>query len=402
MAGNPSRARRSEDYRRALANRVREKSKELEDLIFDRICALEEGSESPPNRSFGGLRPLIRCLIEYGAVALELGERQCPPPPAAALEHARKAAWVAASARLLPDRYLASRTVFNQFLRRESRSVDRYENGVLSQIQESNDVIFERLFRLVGDEFEQELKRKRRSAATKQLDCIRALLAGELMEAPDLVYRFEDTHIGVIGSGRDVEPAIRQLARFLDGQQLLVRPSPYRAWAWIGSSRDIESPLLEQYAQMDFPFSARLALGEPQPGLGGWRRTHRQARAAFPATIRGDNPVVRYSNVALLTATADDSLLSSFLLENYLAPLSRARDGGETLKATLRAYFSVDRQISSAATLLRVKRHTVRRRLDDVEALLGRRLDICAVELEVALRLEALHALPEASTPGSA
>lgn len=400
MAGNPSRARRSEEYRRALAERVREKSQELEDLIFDRIRTLEEHSEAEANRSFGGLRPLIRSLVEYGAVAIELGERQCPPVPAAALEHARKAAWTTASPRILPDRYLASRTVFSQFVRREGRSVEGYVDEVLSHIQESGDVIFEHLFRLVSEELEQELKRKQRSTATKKLERVKALLSGELMEVPDLDYRFEATHVGVIGSGKDVDPAIQQLTRFLDGQLLLVKPSPYRAWAWIGSRQDIERPLLEQLAQMDFPFSARLSLGEPQPGLVGWRRTHRQAKAAFPAAARGDDPLVRYSKVALLTATADDGLLSNFLWEHYLAPLSSTRDGGQTLKATLRAYFSVDRRISSAATLLDVKRHTVRKRLDYVEELLGHRLDNCGIELELALRLEALHPIPETSAPG--
>ncbi|MGN6254947.1 MAG: PucR family transcriptional regulator [Solirubrobacterales bacterium] len=366
---------------------MREKSQELEDLIFDRIRTLEEHSEAEASRSFGGLRPLIRSLVEYGAVAIELGERQCPPVPAVALEHARKAAWTTASPRLLPDRYLASRTVFSQFVRREGRSVEGYVDEALSHIQESGDVIFEHLFRLVSEELEQELKRKQRSTATKKLERVKALLSGELMEVPDLDYRFEATHVGVIGSGKDVDPAIRQLARFLDGQLLLVTPSPYRVWAWIGCSRELGSAFLEHFAQMDFPFSARLSLGEPRSGLAGWRRTHRQANAAV-ASLTPERPIVRYAEIAVLAPLANDDLAPDFLKEKFLAPLMSNGKDRQGLCETLRAYFSMGRNRTSAAAVLGISRQTVSQRLQTVESRLGQPLDVCGDALWLALQLE--------------
>jgi DNA-binding PucR family transcriptional regulator len=100
--------------------------------------------------------------------------------------------------------------------------------------------------------------------------------------------------------------------------------------------------------------------------------------------------VVRYREVALLAAALRDDVLSSSLNEIYLAPLAQERDGGATLRQTLRAYFAAERNVSSAAARLEVSRKTVRSRLRAIEQRVGRSLDACAAEMEIALRLQRL------------
>jgi DNA-binding PucR family transcriptional regulator len=78
------------------------------------------------------------------------------------------------------------------------------------------------------------------------------------------------------------------------------------------------------------------------------------------------------------------------LRQLYLEPLAGERDGGEVLRETLRAYFEAERNVSSAAAALGVKRHTVTNRLRAAEEKLGRSLNVCAGELDVALHLEDL------------
>ena len=96
---------------------------------------------------------------------------------------------------------------------------------------------------------------------------------------------------------------------------------------------------------------------------------------------------MRYAEVALLASMLRDDLLVSSLEEIYLAPLARERDGGVVARATLRAYFATERNVSSAAAVLGVSRQAVGRRLKAIEQRLGRPLNECAVEIEAALRL---------------
>jgi DNA-binding PucR family transcriptional regulator len=85
-----------------------------------------------------------------------------------------------------------------------------------------------------------------------------------------------------------------------------------------------------------------------------------------------------------------DDLLATSLRQLYLEPLAEERDGGETLRETLRAYFAAERNVSSAAAALSVNRHTVTSRLRTIEKRLGRPLSTCATEIDAALRLEDL------------
>jgi hypothetical protein len=388
------RARAEADYRRALAHRLREKSIELEDAIFDRIRAHEESSEQP-DRSFEGLRLLIRSLVEYGAVAVECGERKCPPPPPAALEHARKAAWASMPPLTFHARYLAARSVFDRFLRQEARSVDGYVEGALAPIQESNDLIFECLFQIVGKELERELQRKRRSTATQQLERVQALLAGELLEAPELGYDFEATQIGIVGSGEGVASHVKQALGSLGRNLLLVQPSPQKCWAWVGTRSHLPSAQLEQALSAGCPASARIALGEPAPGITGWRQTHREAAAGLVVASRLKRPVVRHSEFLILAAILNNPVLSAALEAKYLTPLSEGSNGGKSPLKTLQAYYEANRSGKSAAAALNVSPQTVSNHLRWAEDLLGCRLDDCALELEAAVLLAgALESAP--------
>ena len=130
-----------------------------------------------------------------------------------------------------------------------------------------------------------------------------------------------------------------------------------------------------------------VALGEPAGGLTGWRFSHLQAKAALPIAAR-EGGVVRFADVTLVAALRRDELISTSLRRLYLDPLEAGRDGGETTRETLRAWFRCERNISSTAAALGVDRRTVRNRLRVVEAQVGRPLAEVALDLELALRLD--------------
>jgi len=90
----------------------------------------------------------------------------------------------------------------------------------------------------------------------------------------------------------------------------------------------------------------------------------------------------------VVRALRRDELISTSLRRLYLDPLEAGRDGGETTRETLRAWFRCERNISSTAAALGVDRRTVRNRLRVVEAQVGRPLAEVALDLELALRLD--------------
>jgi DNA-binding PucR family transcriptional regulator len=60
-------------------------------------------------------------------------------------------------------------------------------------------------------------------------------------------------------------------------------------------------------------------------------------------------------------------------------------------RRTLRAYFAAERNVSSAAAALGVRRQTITSRLHVIEERLGRSLGVYATELDAALRLACLE-----------
>jgi DNA-binding PucR family transcriptional regulator len=147
---------------------------------------------------------------------------------------------------------------------------------------------------------------------------------------------------------------------------------------------------LERLLPSVLPPCSALALGEPGEGPGGWRLSHRQARAALPIAARSPERFVRYADVALAASILQDDLLATSLRQIYFAPLEGERDGGEVARETLRAYFAAGRNVSSAAVALGVNRNTVASRLRAIEARTGQPLTSRAAEFEAALRLDDL------------
>ena len=197
-------------------------------------------------------------------------------------------------------------------------------------------------------------------------------------------------HLGLVAVGLDAAPTIEEAAGAADCQALLVDAAGGMLWGWFGSpnggGRDPAEALLGQR----WTPGITLAIGEPGEGPAGWRRTHRQARAALAVACAGGGSPVRYRDVALLASALRDELLAASLLELYLEPLEGSREDGETLRRTLRAYFQANRNLSRTGETVGATRQAVARRLQAIETRLGRPISECGPELELALRYEAL------------
>lgn len=373
-----------EEARSQLAEGLRARRDEIEQATLTRVFALSEPSEAANPEYAHGLRASVSAALEHGLGALGRSDQRTLAIPAVLLAQARLAARNGISLDTVLRRYLAGYTLLGDFLLQEAEQSQALNGAELQRLLRAQAALFDGLLAAVSEEYAHEERGRLRSSEQRRADRVRRLLDGELLDTSDLAYDFDAHHLGAIASGLRAEDAIRELSASLECRLLVVHREEGSAWGWLGSRRPLDPVALSSSPRLG---RVAIAIGEPASGLSGWRLTHRQARAALPIALRDPSRVVRYSDVALLASMLRDDLLITSLRDIYLTPLAHERDGGETARETLRAYFAADRNVSSAAAALGVSRQAVGRRLRSIEECVGRPLSSCAAELEAALRL---------------
>jgi hypothetical protein len=391
---------RFEEVRKSLVGGLRERRSEIEQATLTRIRSISDTAESPDIEYIDGLPAVVSAALEHGIAAVERGEDRPQPIPTALLSQARLAARNGIRLETVLRRYLAGYTLLGDFIVEESERLGPLRGNSLKQLLRVQAAVLDRLISAVSEEYAREAKTRPGSVEQRLVERIRQLLAGELVDTSGLAYDFEACHLGFVGTGPRAADAISAIAKVADGRPLLVRHDKVTVWGWLGFRRGLDQEELGTLVSRTVPAGVTIAIGEPGEGLAGWRLTHRQAQAALPIALRSDEAVVRYCDVALVASMLRDDLLTASLRELYLEPLVDERDGGAVARRTLEAYFSAERNISSAAAILGVSRQAVSRRLRAVEERIGRPLSACAAELEAALRVGNITSRPASPTTG--
>jgi hypothetical protein len=363
---------------------------EIEQTVLARVYSVSNPDDMADPDYALGLRSAVSAAVGYGIAALEDGAGRPAPVPAELLSQARRAARGGVPLDGVLRRYVAGHALLGEFIVQEAEGSSEALSACLGEALRAEAASLDHLIAAVAAEYRDEIEAKARSLHQRRTERARKLLAGELSDAGELDYDLDAWHLGAIAVGAEAERAVRNLAGALDRRPLLIRHSEGILWAWLGGARTLDPDDLESLAGWGWPEAVRVAIGEPAQGLPGWRFTHRQAAVALPIAQRGANPHVRYADVALLASAMHDEVLSASLRDLYLAPLAADRDGGATLRQTLRAYFTAQRNVSSAAAALGVSRKTITARLHTAERLISRPLHVCAAELEAALGLQEL------------
>lgn len=384
--------RGSTDLQRGrLRARLETRRAEIEEMALCRFHAVSAPSEDADPSYLAGIRTAISAAIDYAFDAIELDREEPPAPPPALLVQARLAARNGVTLETMLRRYIAGYTIFGTVLFEEAeRSGVELSGEALEQLARLYTAYFDQLLAAVAEEHRRETENHAVGTERGSLGLARRLLAGELVDPSPLAYELGDFHIGVVASGTAAPDLLRDLSRSLDRRLLLVQVDERTTWAWLGYRRPIDPAEMDRVTAWPLPTGLELAVGEPAEGLSGWRLTHRQAAAALPIAQCRPGSAIRYGDVALLASAMQDDLLATSLQQLYLAPLEGHRDGGRIARETLRAYFQADRNVSSAAAILRVSRNTVGSRLRAIETILARPLSSCAGKLELALDLESL------------
>ena len=285
-------------------------------------------------------------------------------------------------------RCFAGYTLFGDFLIEEAADRGILESAAMQQVLRAQASLFDQLVAAATEEYLREASNLSRSPEERRKQLVERLLAGEVSDNGELAYGFEVHHLGVIAKGPGALDLLFEVAASLDSRLLGIEREEGIVWAWLGSRRAISADEMERRVTRMASDHLQLAIGESAEGLGGWRLTHQQARAALPIALRGSKIVTRYMEVALLASAIQDDVLTTSIRERYLAPLAGERDGGMAFRETLRAYLGAEGNMSSAAAALGVNRRTVANRMRSIEERLGQPIHICAAEIELALRLD--------------
>jgi hypothetical protein len=340
-----------------------------------------------------GLREAASCGVDYGIALLEEGAGQGPQVPIALIGQARLAARQGIPLETVIRRYMAGKTLLDNFMVGEAATMGVRDPTLLQDALAAHGTAFDRLLSTVTEEYRQEEQGRQRSSGDRQLERVRRLLAGELIDPSCLDYDLNRYHLGVVVGSPSAREIIRLLAAETDSRSLFVKATHGEAWAWLGSKEPLDAEAVSRLAARASSPAVPIALGEPAHGRNGWRRTHRQARASISVAQLAPSGFARYADVAMVLTAAESPLMATSLQEMYLAPLREAREDGEVLRDTLRAYFSANRNSNSAASALKVTRQTVANRLGQVEARIGQPLSTCADAVNAALRMEELGLL---------
>jgi DNA-binding PucR family transcriptional regulator len=393
-----SRARAAPSQGRAAVHaRLEARRDEIERAALTRVHSIADPKETENPEYVEGLRAAVCAAIDYGLTGIGGGVGGQPRVPLVLLEQARLAARNGVSLETVLRRYVAGYTLLGDFLIEETKA-EPLPSKALQQVMRDQATIFDRLVAAVTLEYKRESERRSVSVEGRRVERIRRLLAGDILDISELAYDFEAWHLGMLAAGVRADDALRKLSQVLGLRLLLVPADDEMVWAWLGGQTRTDPVEVERAIASDWPSGSRLAIGEPAHGIGGWRFTHQQARAALPIGIRTEAVFTRYADVAVLASILQDELLATSLRELYLDPLKRERDSGKALREALRAYFVAGRNVSSAAAALGLNRRTLTKRLRTAEERFGRRLDACAADLAMALRMEEMKSSDEART----
>jgi hypothetical protein len=248
-------------------------------------------------------------------------------------------------------------------------------------------------------EYGTERERMMRSAEQLRTETVRTILAGgpvdEEVATVRLGYEPRRHHVAlrVAGRGRELrglERAAREVAAALGGgEPLVVGSGAASVDVWWGAYTPPAMAALDAYVP---PEGILVAVGRPDHGIDGFRRSHAEAlEAARVAALAGEAAaaVMRYEHIELVSLLASDFPRARAFVAARLGPLAAATEPAARLRETVLAFLAANGSSTRVAKELFVHHNTVAYRVKRAEELLGRRVTDEPIELTCALSLAA-------------
>jgi PucR C-terminal helix-turn-helix domain/GGDEF-like domain len=257
--------------------------------------------------------------------------------------------------------------------------------------------------------FEAEKENWLRNVSAARAARVRALLSGDRgdVEASERVlgYRLGQHHVGLVGwtdraavqagdaggTLARLEHATAELARRAGGagRPVFVPQDESSAWAWLplGTSKAFTLPA-EEGQPTGTTDGIRFAAGAVGAGLAGFRRSHRQALAAYTvAVVAGPSGpfLTAYRDIAPLALMSGSADLMRAWVIDTLGALARDDESGATLRDTLRVFLQENGSFKATAERLTLHKNTVQYRIRKARESLDQPLADNRLQVELAL-----------------
>ena len=355
---------------RALVDRLRARHAEIARAIYDRLREAVPDSVGARDLTYqAGALAAVNAVLSYSFDVIEHGPGWSVPIPPDAVSQARRAARAGVSQGAVLRRYLAGHARLGEFVAEETTRIGLARTApALLEISRTRETLLEYLTAAIEHEYDQEHQRIAHSPEHRRAELVRRLLDGDPVarsEPAGLCYPVDTWHVGVIATGASAKDA---LGRLKANRQLLSVPqSDETVWAWLGGQQQLTHADIERVYSDSESGDVLLAIGEPGRGIEGWRRTHHQAQQAHRVALLAPQPLTRYADIALLMPWLEELDEARALIDLYLSPLHRLKDGGAASRRVMRAYFETARNVSAAARKLGLERRTLAYRLQAIE-----------------------------------
>jgi DNA-binding PucR family transcriptional regulator len=332
--------------------------------------------------------------------------------PTAAVEHARRLAQRGVTVNALVRAYrLGHKAVLDAVLD-EIRASDLEPPLSLTVFRQISEVTFgyvDWITQQVVDTYQDE-----RDRWMENQNSLRALRVRELLDGADLDidavttairYPLRRTHLAVVAwrdedDGSDapvpMERCVEQIAEAAGAREasLFISVDRLTGWAWIPVPAEAAPNAVARIRAFAEPRTdaPRIAVGNPLPGVEGFRRSHEQALEAHAVAIASG------SNAHRITAASDPGLPAAALLGDnlgaarvwvaeVLGPLASCTDNDERLRETLAVFLRTGSSFKAAAEELHLHANSVKYRVHRAIERRGRPVSDGRLDVELALVL---------------
>ncbi|MDC8992733.1 PucR family transcriptional regulator [Mycobacterium marinum] len=187
------------------------------------------------------------------------------------------------------------------------------------------------------------------------------------------------------GDHRDLDRAVDAFCIAVGcASSLAIMSAATTRWVWV---RDVDVFDCSQIRQVmrELPH-VRIAIGTTEPGVDGFRRSHRDALTAARMLIRLRSPqqVAFFGDVEMIALLTENPDGADEFIKNTLGDFEEA---SPALQHTLLTFISQQCNASRAARLLYTHRNTLMHRLETAQRLLPKPLEDTTVRVAVALEV---------------
>ena len=333
--------------------------------------------------------------------------------PTAALEHARRLAQRGVTVNALVRAYrLGHKAVLDAVLDEIGASdlEPPLSLAVFRQISEITFGYIDWITQQVISTYQSERDRWMENRNSLRALRVRELLGGADLDIDSVTtairYPLRRIHVSIVAwcddhddGGDDLasmERFVQQVAESAGAQEssLFISVDRLTGWAWFPVRADAAPTAVDRIcafaaARTDAP---RIAVGNPLPGVEGFRRSHEQAQDARTVAIASGSDAHR------VVAATDPGLSSAALLSSnlgparvwvaeVLGPLASCTDNDERLRETLRVFLRTGSSFKAAAEELHLHFNSVKYRVQRAIERRGRPISDDRLDIEIALLL---------------